>query len=579
MGERRRGEVDVIICAKLDRFARDTLAGLQQIAELDAMGVDVVVCDIDLDTSTPNGKAMQQMLLVFAELERNTIVDRMSRGMYGKARNGGWPSSRTAAPFGLAVDGIKESARLVIDDEEAATIRKAAALLVDEGVNLADTCRTLNALGMLPRGRPRMTGEGRNRKAVRRDDGRVARDRGQWYPALLRAMLARPASKGVVVWGKTGDGTYGDPVLMLVPAVLSPERWDAVQRALALRPSAEASERRTYSLTGRMATPCGLTYQGIRRSDSGAVQYKCKGKVWQGSPDWKPCDCARLDAATMERRVWAEVASLLSDPARLQALTADYLATTGDREAQEAELDRLDREVAALRQRMSGAVATHIRAGTDPAVVAAAMEQLNGDLAALSKRRDSIARYLADSEQVHQQMTSLDSLAARAAGRLRSMSPDEQREVLDLLGVRVEVLDNTKAPAIRITGTVADIGSVCDLEEEKRSCHRPSTPRSQSSGCLGTCLPACPARRSCQHPASRSCAPSPQRARNWSGRGTYGTGTRRGMTGGSCGANGYSSQAAENGPARRPAVRCSRSPWEPGGTFPITVARSRRLPG
>jgi hypothetical protein len=39
------------------------------------------------------------------------------------------------------------------------------------------------------------------------------------------------------------------------------------------------------------------------------------------------------------------------------------------------------------------------------------------------------------------------------------MTLAEQREVLDLLNVRVEVLDNTKSPALRITGTVADFGA------------------------------------------------------------------------------------------------------------------------
>ena len=101
-----------------------------------------------------------------------------------------------------------------------------------------------------------------------------------------------------------------------------------------------------------MASPCGLNYQGRLRGDSGTAQLKCKGKVWRGSADWKPCDCAYLDAEEMEQRVWAEVAALLTDPARLRALANDYLAASGNAEDQEAELDRLDRDIATLRQRM-----------------------------------------------------------------------------------------------------------------------------------------------------------------------------------------------------------------------------------
>ena len=67
-------------------------------------------------------------------------------------------------------------------------------------------------------------------------------------------------------------------------------------------------------------------------------------------------------------------------------------------------------------------------------------------------------------------MTSLDGLASRAAGRLGSMTLAEQREVLDLLNVRVEVLDNTKSPALRITGTVADLGLPRNPDGQKLGC-------------------------------------------------------------------------------------------------------------
>ena len=435
LAECRRGEVDVIVCAKLDRFARSALVGLQQIAELEAMGVDVVVCDIDLDTTTPAGKAMRSMLLVFAELERDTIVDRMSKGQYGKARNGGWPSSKSAAPYGLTVEGERRDARLVIDPGESATVRMAADLLADEGYSVTETCKTLNALDMLPRkGSP-------------------------WYPALLREVLSKETLYGKVVWGKTGDGSYGSRVeIPGVPAVLPRERWDAVQRAMVMRPSERSQEKRVYPLTGRMVAPCGQVYQGMRRGDTGQVQYRDSGKIWRGVPAWKPCDCARLDAPTMERRVWAEVCKLLSDPDRLQALAADYLGSTGSAGDQEAELARLDTATASMRHRMASAMAMHIKAGTDMTIFEAAMEQLNGELGALEKRRDDIARYLAETEERQEQMASLGGIAARVAGRLDSMTLEDQKEVLGLLNVRVEVLDNSKAPAIRIAGTVTDIG-------------------------------------------------------------------------------------------------------------------------
>ncbi len=243
-----------------------------------------------------------------------------------------------------------------------------------------------------------------------------------------------------------------------VPAVLSRERWQAVQRAMVMRPSEQPQEKRVYPLTGRMVAPCGQAYQGMRRGDTGQVQYRDSGKIWRGVADWKPCTCARQDAPTIEARVFAEVAKLLSDPDRLQALAAEYLGSTGSAEDQEAELGKLDTAITSMRQRMANALAMHIKAGTDMAIFEAAMNQLNGELEALEKRRDDIARYLSETADRQEAMTSIGGLAARVAGRLDSFSLTEWKELLELLNVRIEVLDASKAPAIRITGTVTDTG-------------------------------------------------------------------------------------------------------------------------
>jgi DNA invertase Pin-like site-specific DNA recombinase len=439
----KRGEVSNIVFAKHDRLARKAWMAGQKAEELRALAVDITILNMQVDTSTPNGRFMFNMLMAGAEWERDTILERLSVGQYSKARNGGWPSSKSAAPYGLTVEGIKRDARLVISPGEAATARKAAVLLVDEGKSVSDACRTLNALGMLPRkGQP-------------------------WYPALLRDVLSKEALFGLVKWGKTGDGSYGQVVIIPdVPAVLTRERWQAVQRAMVMRPSEPSQGKRVYPLTGRMVAPCGQAYQGMRRGDTGQVQYRDSGKIWRGSPDWKPCSCARLDAPTIEERVFAEVKALLSSPARLEALAASYLGSAGSADEQQAELAKLDRDIERLRDRITTQLAALIRAGIDPDQVASAIAQLNDEASALEKRRDDIARYLDETADRQEQMTSLGGLSARVAGRLDSMSLDEQKELLDLLNVRIEVLDTSKTPAIRITGTVTAIG--CDLATEER---------------------------------------------------------------------------------------------------------------
>jgi DNA invertase Pin-like site-specific DNA recombinase len=66
---------------KLDRLARSTrhLVGLA--AELEALGIDLVVTDQAIDTTTPAGRLLFHMLAAIAEFERDLIRERVIAGM------------------------------------------------------------------------------------------------------------------------------------------------------------------------------------------------------------------------------------------------------------------------------------------------------------------------------------------------------------------------------------------------------------------------------------------------------------------------------------------------------------------
>src|SRR5260370_1830389 len=89
----RAGEVGAIVVAKHDRFSRKAWLAGQKAEELQEAGVGLVLLNMQVDTTTPNGRFMFNMLMAGAEWEPETILERMANGQYGKARNGGWPSS------------------------------------------------------------------------------------------------------------------------------------------------------------------------------------------------------------------------------------------------------------------------------------------------------------------------------------------------------------------------------------------------------------------------------------------------------------------------------------------------------
>ena len=83
-----RREVDLVAAWAVDRLGRSLTDLLGLLTELHAKGVDLYLHQQGLDTSTPAGRAMFQMMGVFAEFERSMIRERVMAGL-ARAREEG----------------------------------------------------------------------------------------------------------------------------------------------------------------------------------------------------------------------------------------------------------------------------------------------------------------------------------------------------------------------------------------------------------------------------------------------------------------------------------------------------------
>jgi DNA invertase Pin-like site-specific DNA recombinase len=88
-----RKEIDMVAAWSVDRLGRSLTDLLDVLKELHAKGVDLFLHQQGLDTSTPSGRAMFQMLGVFAEFERAMIRERVMAGL-ARAREEGTPLGR-----------------------------------------------------------------------------------------------------------------------------------------------------------------------------------------------------------------------------------------------------------------------------------------------------------------------------------------------------------------------------------------------------------------------------------------------------------------------------------------------------
>jgi DNA invertase Pin-like site-specific DNA recombinase len=83
-----RRDIDVVAAWSVDRLGRSLQGLLDVLMEFRAKEIDLYLHQQGIDTSTPAGKAMYQMLGVFAEFEREMIRERVLAGM-ARARSQG----------------------------------------------------------------------------------------------------------------------------------------------------------------------------------------------------------------------------------------------------------------------------------------------------------------------------------------------------------------------------------------------------------------------------------------------------------------------------------------------------------
>ena len=98
----RRGEFDVVVVWRFDRFARSVKQLVLALEEFRSLGIDFVSHQEALDTSTPMGKAMFTTIAAMAELERSVIRERVKAGLNYAQRYGtksGRPIGRPRAIF------------------------------------------------------------------------------------------------------------------------------------------------------------------------------------------------------------------------------------------------------------------------------------------------------------------------------------------------------------------------------------------------------------------------------------------------------------------------------------------------
>lgn len=92
-------EGDTLIVTKLDRVARSTKNGIELLDSLSSRGVIVHILNMGRLDGTPTGKLMRNILLAFAEFERDMIVERTSEGKAVAMTDPNWRQGRKPVEY------------------------------------------------------------------------------------------------------------------------------------------------------------------------------------------------------------------------------------------------------------------------------------------------------------------------------------------------------------------------------------------------------------------------------------------------------------------------------------------------
>jgi DNA invertase Pin-like site-specific DNA recombinase len=289
MQDMRNGLVDQIIVYKIDRLTR-SLADFSKIVDvLDAAGASFVSVTQSFNTATSMGRLTLNMLLSFAQFEREVTAERIRDKIAASKRKGLWMGG--LVPIGYDADGRT----LSINEAEAATVR-----------TLYDLYEHHQTVRAVKENADCMQLQTKVRTAV---DGTV-RGGGSFARGHIHHILTNPLYAGRIRHRKlVHDGQH--------PALIDPDRWDRIQELLQ---DGAAKDRRARCkiqsslLCGKLFDETGdrLTPSHTKTRSGKRMRYYVSHRLIAKSGE-QHLDGWRLPAPELEAQVAALIRKTLTD--------------------------------------------------------------------------------------------------------------------------------------------------------------------------------------------------------------------------------------------------------------------------
>jgi site-specific DNA recombinase len=273
---------DGIIVSKLDRLGRSVMDFGRLLEWCRANNKAVISVGEHLDFSQASGVMFANVLISFAQFERERMGERRRDAAKQVRESGQWGGGQV--PFGYAPSGSKGN-WILVKDGKLADIAEEMAEKIIAGEALSAVSRWLNGTGIPT---PRKT-----RKARGKRQAKVY----QWWPATVRdvlrsrSLLGEMTHKGATVLDADGMPIRFEPIL-------SDEKWAQLQTALDDARNPLRVERRGASYLLRVVyCSCGEPLY-MTQAGNGRRYYRCRSRV-----AGNPCGNRMIPQADLETEI------------------------------------------------------------------------------------------------------------------------------------------------------------------------------------------------------------------------------------------------------------------------------------
>jgi site-specific DNA recombinase len=310
------GKIDLVVTYKVDRLSRSLLDFATMMAAFEEHGVSFVSVTQQFNTATSMGRLVLNVLLSFAQFEREIIAERTRDKVAATRRKGKWAGGTPLLGYDLDPRG----GRLLVNDNEAECVRVIFALYL-EYQTLLPLVQELERRGWV--GKRWTTRKGRTR------GGRP------FTKTSLYRLLTNVAYAGKVRYkDEIHDGEQ--------PALIDADTFGRVQALLRCHgPTVgpPCTDRFSSLLKGLLrCVPCDCAMTPAHTTRKGSQRYRyyvCSGAQKRG---WQTCPSKSIPAAQIEQLVLGQIQQMGRDPQVLHEVLAQV------RQQDDARLAELESE-------------------------------------------------------------------------------------------------------------------------------------------------------------------------------------------------------------------------------------------